>query len=105
PPLDPPGEYSLFQGLRAGPDVSGSVIFFKANSGTLVCPVMINPASRNLLTKWESPSAIKFCISLAPDVRGSPFKLWEIFLRRKGIPEYMPFSFHKTASLRAASFR
>src|SRR5699024_10544895 len=38
PPLDPPGECSVFQGLRVGPYNSGSVIFFNANSGTLVCP-------------------------------------------------------------------
>src|SRR5699024_3220557 len=36
PPLDPPGEQSVFHGFRVAPWVSGSVIFFKPNSGVFV---------------------------------------------------------------------
>src|SRR5699024_11307117 len=72
PPLDPPGECSVFQGLRVGPYNSGSVIFFNANSGTLVCPVMMKPASRSFFIRWESVSAITPSINRDPDVIVSP---------------------------------
>ena len=46
PPLDPPGEWSRFQGLRVGPYASGSVVVDSASSGRFVLPTITNPAAR-----------------------------------------------------------
>ena len=47
PPLDPPGVWSLFHGLRQGPKTSGSVIPNRPNSGVFVLPTMTTPACLN----------------------------------------------------------
>ena len=46
PPLEPPGEYSGFQGFNVGPVNSGSVVTASASSGVLVFPKITSPASR-----------------------------------------------------------
>jgi hypothetical protein len=38
PPLDPPGEYSRFQGFKVGPNANGSVLGSNPNSGVAVFP-------------------------------------------------------------------
>ena len=43
PPLEPPGEWSRFHGLRVGPYASGSVVGDDASSGRLVLPRMHEP--------------------------------------------------------------
>src|SRR5690349_11531160 len=50
PPEDPPGVCSVFHGLRAGPNNSGSVIPLAPNSGVLVLPKMTSPASSHRCT-------------------------------------------------------
>ena len=45
PPLDPPGEWSRFHGLRVAPQASGSVVGRLPNSGLLVRPAMTRPAA------------------------------------------------------------
>src|SRR4051794_41942381 len=47
PPDDPPVEWPVFQGLRAGGNAFGSVVTVVPNSGTLVRPKGTNPAARN----------------------------------------------------------
>src|SRR5687768_7070048 len=47
PPLDPPTMRSVFHGLRVAPNVSGSVVGDKPNSGVFVLPAKMNPARRN----------------------------------------------------------
>ena len=44
PPLLPPGMQSVFQGLRVGPQASGSVMPLAPNSGVLVRPKITVPA-------------------------------------------------------------
>jgi len=46
PPLEPPTMRSVCHGLRVGPNVSGSVVGDRPNSGVLVLPVNMNPARR-----------------------------------------------------------
>ena len=46
PPLEPPVLRSRFQGFRAGPCASGSVVGDEVSSGTLVRPSTTNPAAR-----------------------------------------------------------
>src|SRR5579883_1589193 len=55
PPLDPPGVRSAFQGLRQGPNSSGSVTGTRPSSGTLVLPKATRPAALNLF--MSSPSS------------------------------------------------
>ena len=45
PPLEPPVEYSVFQGLWHGPYRSGSVAVVLPNSGALVIPTTTIPAA------------------------------------------------------------
>ena len=49
PPLEPPGTLSKSQGLRVGPNAEFSVEEPIANSSMLVFPIIIAPASFNLL--------------------------------------------------------
>ncbi len=46
PPLDPPGEWSVFHGFRVAPHAVGSVAGRLPNSGLLVRPAITNPAAR-----------------------------------------------------------
>src|SRR5215475_1817341 len=54
PPLDPPGVFSGFQGLRVTPHSFDWVKFAEANSGTLVLAKIIAPPSRIRATEGES---------------------------------------------------
>ena len=45
PPEEPPGVWSVFHGLRAGPNRCGSVTPLAPNSGVLVLPKTTSPAS------------------------------------------------------------
>ena len=54
PPLDPPGEWSVFHGLRVGPHASGSVVGRLPNSGLLVRPAVTSPAARKRPTRVVS---------------------------------------------------
>src|SRR5207237_5945273 len=46
PPDEPPVEYARFHGLAVGPNAKGSVLSIDPNSGTLVMPQTIRPATR-----------------------------------------------------------
>ena len=54
PPLDPPGVWSVFHGLRAGPRNSDSVMPMIPNSGQLVFPTKTTPALRYRAKSSES---------------------------------------------------
>ena len=56
PPLDPPGVFSGFQGLRVIPHNSDLVKCAAPNSGTVVLPRRTAPASRMRATDGESSS-------------------------------------------------
>ena len=51
PPLEPPGECSVFQGLRVGPYASGSVVGRIPSSGAFVLPTKTKPAARNFAAR------------------------------------------------------
>lgn len=54
PPLDPPGECSVFHGLRVAPHAVGSVQGRPPNSGEFVRPAVTNPARRKRATSVVS---------------------------------------------------
>ena len=60
PPLDPPGERLMSQGLWVAPQASGSVVGTLPSSGLLVRPAITKPASRKRLTNVVSASEIAF---------------------------------------------
>src|SRR4051794_942167 len=57
PPLDPPVEWAVFQGLRVAPYASGSVVMVVANSGRLVFPQNTKPAARYRAASHVSSSS------------------------------------------------
>jgi hypothetical protein len=58
PPLDPPVEYSVFQGLRVMPFAMGSVVRVSPRYGVFVLPKINSPASTYFCTILEFFSAI-----------------------------------------------
>ncbi len=56
PPLLPPGERCVSQGLRVMPVSSESVSTLAANSGVVVLPIKMAPAARNRETATTSLS-------------------------------------------------
>src|SRR5580658_5349370 len=50
PPLDPPGVWLRFQGLRVTPNASPSVNGYRPTSGELVLPTITAPAARRRRT-------------------------------------------------------
>ena len=50
PPLEPPGVWSVFHGLRVGPHARGSVTGRLPSSGEFERPRLISPVSRNRAT-------------------------------------------------------
>ena len=58
PPEEPPGVWSVFQGLRVAPNASGSVMPLAPNSGVLVRPNSTTPAAFQRRTSSESTGAL-----------------------------------------------
>ncbi len=54
PPDEPPGERSVFHGLRVGPKVGLNVSPTKPASGVLVLPITTQPAARSRATSVAS---------------------------------------------------
>ena len=54
PPLEPPGVRERSQGLRVGPQASGSVTGTLPNSGLLLRPIDIKPDALYRATSVES---------------------------------------------------
>src|SRR5262249_40605152 len=72
PPLEPPGVCARLQGFRVGPNTGLSVTPFHPNSGVLVFPSMIAPASFNRSTTGASSSGMKCSNILDPQVVRTP---------------------------------
>ena len=67
PPLDPPGVMARFHGLRVMPVSGQSLTPFQPNSGMVVLPMTIAPASRARATAGESSeSGVSGSDSLEP---------------------------------------
>ena len=56
PPLEPPGVWATFQGLRQGSPIMFSVVPRCPNSGVLVLPMMMPPAAFTRSTMMSSSS-------------------------------------------------
>ena len=54
PPLEPPGVCSVAQGLRQGPQSSGSVTGRRPHSGRFVLPTTDTPLARTRFASSES---------------------------------------------------
>ena len=72
PPLDPPGVWSVFQGLRPGSPSRFSQVPTMPNSGTLVLPITTAPAAFTRSTTAESLSGIRSLNTSDPDVVRTP---------------------------------
>ena len=72
PPEEPPGVRPRSQGLRAGPNSSGSVIPLAPNSGVLVLPKITRPASSQRWTTVAWAAAGMFASEREPQLVGSP---------------------------------
>ena len=71
-PEDPPGVRVRSQGLRVGPQASGSVIPLAPNYGVLVLPKMTSPASIQRCTIVECSGAGVDISAREPRELGSP---------------------------------
>ena len=72
PPLEPPGEWLVFQGLRQGSLTLFSVVPDCPNSGVLVFPRTIAPAALTRSTTMESISGVRSRNRYEPRVVGMP---------------------------------
>ena len=107
PPLEPPVLCSGFQGLRAGPWASGSVVGAAVSSGTFVRPRITNPAARYRRT--SSVSAGERCSrsrrKRMPCWYRSPAECWTPSFTSIGTPRNGPSGSAPRASARARSKR
>ena len=107
PPLDPPGEWSVFHGLRVGPHASGSVVGSAPNSGLLVRPAITRPAALKRLTKVVSKSGRMSAArsALLPLLSGWPAYAAHRSFSRKGTPRNGPSGSAPAATAPAATWR
>ena len=72
PPLEPPVEREVSQGLRLAPWASGSVVGRIPNSGVFVLPITTNPAARKRWARYVSigGSKIRVFQRLVSEVKG-----------------------------------
>src|SRR5690606_5997465 len=74
PPEDPPVVRLGSQGLRAGPQASGSAMLLATNSGVLVLPKITSPASRQRRTTSASSGAGTSFSARQPPDEGRPLR-------------------------------
>src|SRR5688572_25988683 len=86
PPLEPPLVRATSQGLRVGPNSSGSVNGVRPNSGVFVFPTMITPVFRYRRTSSESCGATKSASRRLPLRTGAPAYHDNRSLSRNGTP-------------------
>ena len=77
PPLEPPGVRSVFQGLRPGSPNRFPHAPTRPNSGKLVLPSMMAPASSTLSTMAALLSGTRSLNSSEPLVVVTPAVIWE----------------------------
>ena len=90
PPLLPPGVCPRFQGLRAGPNSTGSVTPIRANSGVLVLPKILRPATCQRRTNSASSVGTKLRNARLPDVCGAPVYCAPKSFSKNGTPPNGP---------------
>ena len=61
PPLDPPAERAVSQGLRVAPKRSDSVVAVRPNSGSVVLAIGATPSRRYCATQGEHSVAGRSC--------------------------------------------
>ena len=79
PPLDPPGVWATFQGLRVTPQPSDSVSPMIASSGSLVFPRITAPAAAQPRGELGSPRGPGSPYATVPWVVMSPARSWLSF--------------------------
>ena len=72
PPLEPPVEWSRFQGLWQAPYSTPSVVGSRPNSGTLVLPIATRPAALKRVTRVSSCTTGRSFKKRAPELVGTP---------------------------------
>jgi hypothetical protein len=87
---DPPLERRGSQGLRAGPNSSGSQAGAIPNSGVLVLPTMTRPARRSRATSSESKADTWPARNREPSVKRTPSISQARSLSRYGTPAKGP---------------
>src|SRR3954452_371949 len=90
PPEEPPVEWPVFQGLRAGGNDFGSVVTVVPNSGTLVRPRGTKPAARNCSARKDVTGQGKSFSAPMPKAVGSPATVQPRSLNRIGTPRNGP---------------
>ena len=86
PPEEPPGVWSVSQGLRVGPYRCGSVTPLAPNSGLLVLPNTTRPASTQRRTTSAVSAAGTRASARLPPLVGIPARSWWRSLSRNGTP-------------------
>ena len=103
PPLEPPGDFSVFHGFRVAPYTLFEVNAVAPNSGLFVLPMMIAPASRSRDTTESSTSSVgPSAYSADPDVVTWPYTRAMSFTKN-GKPARAPVRGCDAASARASS--
>src|SRR5215469_8543282 len=72
PPDEPPVEWPVFQGLRAGGKLRPSVVTVVPSSGTLVRPRWMKPAARSCSARYDVTGQARSRSGPSPNVVGSP---------------------------------
>src|SRR3546814_16954784 len=85
PPLEPPGVCAGFQGLRHGPQASGSVMPLAPNSGVLVRPNTTTPArsQRSIISACSVGANCSPLSARVPYEVGTPAYSWQSTLARE----------------------
>jgi len=102
PPEDPPVEWPVSQGLRAGRKLSGSVVTVVPISGTLVRPSGMKPAARNWAVRYDVTGQATSRSGPTPNAVASPYAMQPRSLNRIGTPRNGPAGNSPSASCLAA---
>ena len=107
PPLEPPAERDVSQGLRVAPHAFGSVVATIPSSGVFVLPKVIRPAARKRWARVVSTGEVKLASlsSCMPRLSGSPALAAPRSLSRNGTPLNGPSGTSPAACSRPESER
>ena len=105
PPLEPPVERVVSQGLRVGPYACGSVVGRMPSSGVFVLPTVTRPAARKRAARAVSAGSVqpRSLRNAMPSWKGSPAECADRSLSTKGTPRKGPSGRSPAAAARARS--
>ena len=105
PPDEPPVEWPVCHGLRAGGKLRASVVTVVPSSGTLVRPSWMNPAARNCSARYDIVGQARWRSGPRPNDVASPATMQPRSLSSIGTPRNGPSGRSPAASVRACSNR